>query len=121
VLATIAPRFAAGPLRVSLTGRYVGSFFLDNTEDNRRNPAARQQPGYEPLVNPAATIVDVAGQLKAGRWFTGPLGLSEGTLDLRVNNLLDRRYTAFGYADYPGPAFIPAATRNFYAGITLGL
>ena len=58
------------------------------------------------------------------RWtFPGALGGRAVEFDLRVNNLFDERYETAGYVDYPAPAYaptpvwIPAATRNVYAGV----
>ena len=52
VLASLTARLRVGAAQVALAGRYVGQFYLDNTQDNRRNPDLRQAPGYVPLVNP---------------------------------------------------------------------
>lgn len=103
-------------------GRYVGSFYTDNTQDNRRDPAAWQQPGYVPLVNPASTVVDLAARFAAPAALVKDLGLGSADVEVRVNNLLDRVYTAFAYTGDDGaPAFIPAAGRNVFVGLTLGL
>jgi iron complex outermembrane receptor protein len=120
VLATATLRGSAGPATWSVAARYVGEFYLDNTEDNRRDPGARDEPGYVPLINPAFTVVDarVAARLPEG--WSRALGLSHVELELRLNNLLDRTYTAFGYVDVE-PQFTPAAGRNIFGGVTLGL
>jgi iron complex outermembrane recepter protein len=121
VLASLTARTAIGPVRLSLSGRYVGTFYTDNTQDNRRDPAARQQPGYVPLVNPAYTVVDLAGRVAAPTSLVNDLRLGKAELDVRINNLLDRSYTAFAYTGDDGtPAFIPAAGRNVFVGLTLG-
>jgi iron complex outermembrane receptor protein len=120
VLAVLTARTDLGPVQLALTGKYVGRFYLDNTEDNNDDPAARQQPGYVPLVNPAFTVLNLTAQGQLPDSLTRSLGLSRLGLELRVNNLLNAKYTAFGYVDVE-PLFIPAATRNFYVGLTLGL
>jgi outer membrane receptor protein involved in Fe transport len=90
---------------VSLAARRVGRFYLDNTEDEARS-------------NRAYTLVDLAGQVPLpSAWGTG-VGLSRLELDVRVNNLLDERYTTFGYVEDGVPLYIPAAGRNLYAGLT---
>ena len=122
VLASLTARTQLGAVRLSLSGRYVGQFYLDNTEDNRRNPEVRQQPGYVPLVNPAFTAVDLGVQAPLPASWSKAIGLSRIILDLRVNNLLNATYTAFGYVGDDGaPVFIPAAMRNVFVGMTLGL
>jgi iron complex outermembrane receptor protein len=121
VLAALTLRGDVGPVRLSLMGRRVGKFYLDNTQDNRRNPELRQQPGYVPLINPAFTVVDLSASMNLPRGAAGAVGLKTLRLDARVNNLLDKRYTAFGYVDSGEPLFIPAATRNFFLGLSAGL
>ena len=121
-LASLTARTHAGPVALSATGRWVGRFYLDNSEDNRRNPEARQQPGYVPLVNPSYFVLDAAARGALPAKALSALGITSAELELRLNNLLDRKYTAFGYAGDDGaPVFIPAATRNVYVGVTLGL
>jgi iron complex outermembrane receptor protein len=120
VLAALTARTNLGPVQLALTGKRVGQFYLDNTEDNKDNPEARQQLGYVPLVNPAFTVFNLTAQGWLPDSWTGALGLSRIGLELRVNNLLNARYTAFGYVDVE-PLFLPAATRNVYVGLTLGL
>jgi iron complex outermembrane receptor protein len=120
VLAALTARTNLGPVQLSLTGKRVGQFYLDNTEDNKDNPEARRQPGYVPLVNPAFTVFNFDAQGWLPDTWTGALGLPRIGLELRVNNLLNAKYTAFGYVDVE-PLFIPAATRNVYVGLTLGL
>jgi iron complex outermembrane receptor protein len=120
VMGALTARTAFGPARLSVTARHVGRFYLDNTQDNRSDPAARTEPGYVSRVNPAFTVVDVALAADLPQRFSRRLGASRLGLELRVNNLLDRRYTAFGYVDSE-PLFIPAATRAVYAGLAIGL
>ena len=73
-----------------------------------------------PLVNPAFTLVGLTARGDLPPSLSTALGLHQIGLELRVNNLLDAKYTAFGYVDVE-PLFIPAATRNVYVGLTLGL
>ena len=96
-----------GPGAASLTGKRVGQFYLDNTEDNKDNPEARRQPGYVPLVNPAFTVFNFDAQGWLPDTWTGALGLPRIGLELRVNNLLERevhsvRLRGRGAALYPG-------------------
>ncbi len=122
VLASLTARLRVGAAQVALAGRYVGQFYLDNTQDNRRNPDLRQAPGYVPLVNPGYALVDASLRTPLPKAFARSLGFSRLDLDVRLNNLFNRLYTAFGYiGDDGSPLFIPAATRNAYVGLTLGL
>jgi iron complex outermembrane receptor protein len=43
LLAVLTARTNLGPVQVALTGKRAGQFYLDNTEDNRDNPEARQR------------------------------------------------------------------------------
>ncbi|TAM46158.1 MAG: hypothetical protein EPN53_13715 [Acidobacteria bacterium] len=122
VIASLTTRLRLGAAQLAVTGRYVGRFYLDNTQDNRRNPQLRQAPGYVPLVNPAFTVLDASLRAPLPKALVRALGASRLDLDVRLNNLLGRAYTAFGYiGDDGSPLFIPAATRNAYVGLTVGL
>lgn len=114
-------------VRLALTGRHAGRFYLDNSEDNRRTPIEREVPGYVARVNPAFTVVDVSARLPLPQAWTGTIGLGHSELELRISNLLDCRYTTFGYVDWDDdlgrldPRFTAAATRSVYLGVDLGL
>lgn len=104
----------SGALRGSWKGattvlavRRVGRFFLDNTNDEQR-------------TNAAYTTVDASGSIPVPAAWSSRIGLSSVAVTWRVNNLLDSRYTTFGYMDGE-PLYIPAAGRNVFAGLTLGL
>jgi iron complex outermembrane receptor protein len=121
-LASLTARLKLGAAQVALAGRYVGQFYLDNTQDNRRDPELRQASGYVPLINPAFTVLDASLRAPLPRAFVASLGVSRLDIEVRLNNLLNRQYTAFGYiGDDGAPLFIPAAMRNVYVGFTLGL
>lgn len=106
-MATVVLRGDVGRSRLSLTTRYVGEFFLDNA-----NAADR--------VNRAYTVVDAAAKVPLPEAWSGGLGLRGVSLDVRVNNLTNARYTTFGYVDGGVALYIPAATRNVYGGLTVG-
>ena len=107
VMASVSAHADIGASRVSMALRHAGRFFLDNTESADR-------------VNPAYTTVEAAAKVPLPARATGKLGPGRWALDLRVNNLFDRRYTSFGYVDSGVALFIPAAGRNVYAGLALG-
>lgn len=127
LMALLSLQSEFGGVRLALDGRYVGRFYLDNTEDNRRTPEERQVEGYVRRVNPAFTVVDASARVPLPRGWMRRVGLGPSELLLRVDNLFDRRYTAFGYVDWDGelgrldPRFIPAASRSFYIGVDVGL
>ena len=119
VMASLTARTSFGPATLSVTGRHLGRFYLDNTEDMRNDPAARQEPGHVARVNPSYTVVDAALRADLPRKLAKAIGSPRLGLELRVNNLLGSRYTAFGYVDGE-PLFIPASTRTVYAGVSIG-
>lgn len=98
---------------------HAGRQYLDNTENERKNPALRDDPSWEDRTIEPWTSVNAGA-----RWtFPGALGGRALELDVRVNNIFDARYETAGYVDYPAPAYaptpvwIPAATRNVFAGV----
>jgi iron complex outermembrane receptor protein len=107
LLANAGARLEWGRLRFGLAARYAGRIYLDTNQDATASIAPR-------------TVLD------------GNLGLSlplgggaTGMLDVRVFNLLDREYETGGYFDYDDsgnyvPLFVPAATRNAIAQLTVG-
>lgn len=107
LMASVSARADVGPSRLSLSLRHVGRFFLDNT-------------GSASLVNPAYTTADAAARISFPERVRRGLGFGPSSIDIRVNNLLDRRYTSFGYVDGGVAMFIPAAGRNAYVGLTFG-
>ncbi|MFM2207361.1 MAG: hypothetical protein RL213_1336 [Bacteroidota bacterium] len=90
-------------LSVSLTGKYVGSQYLDNT----RNEAHRLD-AY--LVNDL--------QLS---WSPSLKGTKELAFTVAVYNLTDRMYSANGYVYYGTDYLFPQAGRHFMAGVRVGI
>ncbi|MFH1177902.1 MAG: TonB-dependent receptor [Acidobacteriota bacterium] len=121
LLASATARTEIGGLRLALTVRRVGHFYLDSSEDNRRHPERRLAPGYVALENPAFTLVDLGTRAQAPAALPRALGLDRLEVDLRFSNLFDAEYTAFGYVEDGAPLFIPAAGRSVYVGLELGL
>ena len=108
---------AFGPLLAAFVVRHVGRIFLDNSEDERKNPAARAAPGYVPKTIEPFTLWEAELQLDLGRWLKR--GGRTTLLRISADNLFDERYTASGYVD-DQPYFVPAATRNIYVGLRVG-
>ncbi len=107
VMASVSARADLGPARLSASVRHVGRFYLDNTQTAS-------------LVNPSYTTVDLGARVALSALFRGSRGFGRTSLDVRVNNLFDSRYTSFGYVESGTGLFIPAAGRNLYAGLTVG-
>ncbi len=107
-----------GPLDGTLTVRHSGRFYLDNTEDLRKQPEGRLDPGFVHRVNGAFTTAELGLRADLGSRLAGALGARAVALDLRVVNLFDSLYTSFGYFDGVEPVWIPAATRTAVVGLT---
>jgi outer membrane receptor protein involved in Fe transport len=91
----------------------VGTQYLDNSENNRKSPGLRLEPGYVPLL--------VAGHVTLNAEVSLDLGALAGsrhvTLDVHAVNLTNRRYETSGYVYGGTPYFFPAALRNVFAGL----
>ncbi len=107
----------AGPVTGTLTVRYVDDFYLDNTEDMRKFPEIRNDPDYIHRVNRAFTTLDLALEVDLGRTVANAVMAQRVNATFRINNLTDTLFTTFGYFDGYQPVWIPAATRNAYAGL----
>jgi len=79
----------------TLTGKYMGKMYTDNfkNEDNTVDPY---------------TVLNLRFRVSLEA-----LGLKGLTLQGKINNLLNRRYLAFG----EGQEFFPAATRNYFVSL----
>ncbi len=119
LLATLQLSGGIGSVDVLLVLRHVGRFYLDNTEDLRKSPDARSEPGYIHRVNPSFTSADLSFKIDLGHLVADALSARKAALDVRVNNLTDELYTTFGYMDWPDPRWTPAATRSVYTGLTV--
>lgn len=114
-----------GPVRVEVSGRRIGTIYLDNSQNERKTPANRTVPGYVDKQVDPFTLVSAQAVADLSRYAhrkTGSL-----TVRLRVDNLLDAQVAQFGYS-YPINAaytefyseFYPAATRGVMAGLSFG-
>ena len=92
--------YDTGDFYASVLGRHVGAFYTDNfkTEANK---------------NDAYTVVNA----DLSYTFRRVLGLQSLRLRAQVNNVLNALYSAGGN----GREFFPAAERNFYVAVELGL
>jgi iron complex outermembrane receptor protein len=106
---------AFGPARVGLGLRRVGTIYLDNSENERKDEQARQAPGFVDKKIDPFTLADARLELDLKR----ALGARSLTLLLNVDNLFDERYEASGYS-YDQPYFFPGATRSVYVGLRYG-
>jgi len=120
-LASATARWMGDGVHLAASLRHAGKMYLDSSQDNRRYPERRAAPGYVPLINPSFTVLDLLARLDLERLAPRAATAIPVTLELRINNLLNERYTAFGYVDAGEPQFIPAAGRNVYAGLAVSM
>ncbi|MFA5404429.1 MAG: TonB-dependent receptor [Ignavibacteria bacterium] len=107
-----------------ITMQYIGKQYLDNSENDRKNPEARQVTGYvDKTINPytvfnaglSMDIVPLVNSKGLSRYFR--------TLEasLKVNNVFDKLYETTGGVDWTGaPNWIPAAERNIFLNLKVG-
>ncbi len=107
-----------------LSMQHIGKQYLDNSENERKNPAVKNSPGYVDKVINAYTVFnagisyDIIPLIKQTRF-----GKLFNSIELRfkVNNIFDTLYETTGNVDsYGTPYWIPAAERNIWADIKLG-
>jgi len=109
---------------VYLSMQHVGKQFLDNSENERKNPAATQAAGYvNKVIDPY--IVFNGGlsfnimNLVSDKSFKN--SIRDVQLNFKINNIFDKLYETTGSVDGTGtPYWIPAATRNFYVDLKIG-
>src|SRR5439155_1145115 len=104
--------------RAALTLNEAGRQYLDNSEDNRKNPALQSAPGYQKkLIEEHATWNGLLSFDLGGTGGFGPLGARRLSLELRGMNLTDLRYETAGYVYAEVPYFYPAATRPVFLSL----
>ena len=103
--------------------QHIGKQYLDNSENERKNPDARNQPGYvDKVIEPytvlnAGLSLNIASLFKKNS-FTGIFNTLE--INFKANNLFDVLYETAGNISEGIPYWIPAATRNFYSEVRVG-
>lgn len=105
--------YRRGLSRASVGVSASGTQYLDNTQDNRADPAARAATDYKVRRIESHATLNAAISVDLG----GFGGARHVTLDLRGNNLNDKKYETAGYVYDGVPYFIPAAGRNVFAGL----
>ncbi|NIA30620.1 MAG: TonB-dependent receptor [Actinobacteria bacterium] len=89
-----------GPIFASAHFQHIGRIFLDNAQQN------------ELSITPH-NVVNFSARMNLPKWF-GPVKLS---LNLFVNNVLNKKYELSGYTWDGVGYYIPAAERNYYLSI----
>lgn len=103
--------------------QHIGQQYLDNSENERKNPQVRIQSGYVDKIIEPYTVVN-AGlsfnllHLLKNKRFAKPFTNLE--ISFKANNIFDVLYETSGSISGGIPYWIPAATRNFYGEIKIG-
>ncbi|MFZ1321622.1 MAG: TonB-dependent receptor [Ignavibacteria bacterium] len=105
------------------TMQYIGKQYLDNSENERKDPSIRVQPGYVDKFIDAYTVFN-AGISVDMMSFTKNKNIknvfSKLQLDFKINNIFNSLYETSGYVSYGVPYWLPAATTNYYAELKVG-
>ncbi len=107
-----------------VTMQYIGRQYLDNSENEKKNPSAKLVAGYVDKVIEPYTVFNAGISLdfiplinskQIGRY------LKTFEASLRVNNVFDKLYETTGGIDWNGaPNWIPAAERNIFFNLKVG-
>jgi iron complex outermembrane receptor protein len=117
-IANVTVGFRRHGARAALTVNEVGRQYLDNSEDNRSDPALRSTPGYQKkLIEEHAILNGLLSFELGGAGGFKPLAARGLLLELRGMNLTGLRYETAGYVFAEVPYFYPAATRNFFVSL----
>ena len=85
---------------LSAHAQHAGELFVDNSEEDAKRIAPR-------------TVFNLRGSVNLQE----AIGWAGIDLFVQVNNVFDKEHETGGYVDEEGPLFIPAAKRNFFAGL----
>lgn len=103
--------------------QHIGKQYLDNSENERKNPGLRNELGYinktiesYTVVN-AGLSVNLASLIRQNNFVKLFKSLE---FSLKANNIFDILYETTGNISDGTPYWIPAATRNFYAELKVG-
>lgn len=117
--------FADNGIGAYIGMQHIGRQYLDNSENEVKNPSARNAPGYvDKVIEPytvvnAGVSVNLVSFLAPDRFKSEYINKLE--LNFKVNNLFDTLYETTGSVDGSGtPYWIPAAERNFYVDVRIG-
>lgn len=97
----------------------IGQQYLDNSENERKNPELRNEPGYADKIIEPYTVFNAGLSFNFAQMFRQNL-FKNIELNLKANNIFDVLYETTGNISYGVPYWIPAATSNFYGELKVG-
>ena len=118
-IANVTVGYRLSGARAALTVNEVGRQYLDNSEDNRRNPALRLAPGYQKKLIEEHAVLNglLSCDLGGAAGIKPRLDARRVLLEMRAMNLTGLRYETSGYVFDEVPYFYPAATRSFFVSL----
>lgn len=111
--------YAGEGINAFISLRHLSQQYLDNSEDERKNPDARNQPGYVNKIIEPFTVVN-AGLSYNFANLTGQKYFRKIELSINADNIFNTLYETSGSISAGIPYWIPAATRSFYSEIVVG-
>jgi iron complex outermembrane receptor protein len=117
-MANVTLGYRRGGSRAALTVVETGRQYLDNSEDNRKNPALREAPGYQHKFVEEHAVLNGALTLDLTRLVgSRALGQQALALDVHAMNLTGLRYETSGYVFAEVPYFYPASKRSVFVAL----
>jgi iron complex outermembrane receptor protein len=117
-MANVTLGYQRGAVQVSATLVDVGLQYLDNTEDNRKNPYLKDVPGYQHKYIPEHATLNAWLSLDLDALTRSrPLGAGSLSLDVHAQNLTDLKYTTAGYVYADVPYFYVASGFNIFVSL----
>lgn len=99
--------------------QYIGKQYMDNSENEKKNPDKRSEPGYiDKIINPY-TVFNAGLTVNLARIVNQNL-FRDLELIFKANNIFDVLYETSGYISYGTPYWIPAATFNIFGEVKVG-
>ncbi|MEO8209964.1 MAG: hypothetical protein ABI840_05355, partial [bacterium] len=111
--------FSNKGIGVYISMQYVGKQYLDNSENERKNPELRNQPGYVDKIIDPYTIVNAGLSFNIASMIKQNL-FKNLDLIFKANNIFDALYETTGSISGGIPYWIPAATSNFFGEVKVG-
>lgn len=112
--------FTSDKLNAYFSLQYIGKQYLDNSENERKNPDAVNQPGYtDKVINPY-TVFNAGISYNFAELLNSRNIFKNLELNFKANNIFNVLYETTGNVSEGVPYWIPGATGNFYLGLNIG-
>jgi iron complex outermembrane receptor protein len=117
-MANLTLGYQRGGVQASLTLVDVGLQYLDNTEDNRKDPQLKNAPGYQHKYIPEHATLNATVALDLNRLTRSrPVGAGALSLEVHAQNLTGLKYETAGYVYEEVPYFFVGSEFNIFASL----